>query len=817
MAQGGCLESGYSSESWKIKGKTVTRDSAVRAMLESDDADERHEKIRRNLRKLRAVKLDGDIISVSSATCLANNIFVCNKHFLDKCTENNGLIEMSEHGFDGDIIRYVRLPMQSFKQVVCPSDVSTSDAVLVYTGRFIIPRARDITAFIPLKGEKSGVLDATFLQPNYEDDRCGKVDVGTWKDVVYSTGILGDKVVRVTSGFKFFSKKGDCGLPYLDSSNTPLLGIHCAAYTRSDQRIVGIALLWREMVEELRSVYPQRVEVECEVLENWDKPIFAMKNVRSNGKIINSNCSPTTSIVRMQRNGIEFNHPNWPDGLKPAILGKVGDVDPWNVGIDKYVPKAVITVPDVIDRVVTEYWIEVLKQDTSGKCIDRVYTFDEALNGVTDPNGMRPMQWGTGMGIWAIYKEKGKGGLFKQVTNEDGEIKRELAANASNVVHPVLGVTFVERLRQFEQMIREGVVPFSPWIGTLKDELRPIARVNVGATRIFEQPGVDYTIMLRKYFGSFLDWLKSRAGFEWCHGIGQDKETAWKAYYEGLCEVGDGECAFDLDYTGYDGSVGQQAFIFFENVTDAFYERTDLVDPGAKVARHALLDGLRNAPVVLKRIMVETVQGNKSGNAMTDVFNSVTNVYILHCAYLIMQKGAGLRLDPGDFHRSNRVLVYGDDVIWSTTREHKTWLDPTVMGEVLTLLGYQVTSAQKTKEIAYASVTELVFLKSRFVPSGGVVWAPMPIQNVVKELQWCKKAQLGDDVDFRERIVRTRQFMAHHGKEAFMKFNTELSELGVPKGMLLTTWESEREAVAIKQASAKITSSPACPERLLFK
>lgn len=807
-----CAESGYSGDSWKVKPRQVTKAGIAKVMLQDDVVpDERHEKIRRNLRRLRISTLDGATKTYSCATCITNNIFVTNKHFLERADAVNGIIEMGELGPDGTIIRYTPLPMKSFKIVECGADKGSSDAVIVYTGRFVIPRARDISSFLPSKGEKKGIISSLMLSYDYEKDRWGKLEVGEWSSFECDGGIHGNVVIRASQGFGFHSSKGDCGLPYLDNTNTPLLGVHCAAFTRGEH-FTCVAQIWKEMIQVSDSIYPEQVELECELVENFEEPVFVIKNARLNDKLIESNTNPVSSLVRMSKNGVEFNHKDWPDKMKPAILGRVGTVDPWAVGITKYVPRATAPIANFAVNAVTQYWKELMNINTYEMSLDRKYTMHEAFNGVADPNGMRPMQWSTGMGVWAIYPEKGKGGLFKQTVDEDGKIFRELAPSAQSKVHPLFKETFADRLVSFDKKLRQGVVPFSPWVATLKDELRPIEKVNAGKTRIFEQPGVDYTIFLRMYFGAFLDWYKSRAGFEWCHGIGQDKETVWKAYYMGLREVGEGKNCFDLDYSGYDGSVCQQAFIFFEEITDFFYEKSDEREPENKTARHALLEGLRCAPVVMRRMLIETGQGNKSGNAMTDVFNSVTNVFVLHCTYIILMASAGIRISAADFHLNCRALVYGDDVVFSVTKDTREWLNPTQMAGVLEAFGYRTTAGNKSENIEYRDISVLTFLKSRFVYDKGVVWAPMPEQDIVKELQWVKKAQKDDEIDFRERIIRTRQFMAHHGKSKFDSFTEQLRSLGVGRGLLITSWEQEKEAVAARQSEVRITSAPTATE-----
>jgi len=821
-------QSGYSSSNWKIRPKPITGQGMNHVLLQDSSVDERHEKIRKNLRKMRIRDAEGNVVNSTTVTCLTNKLIVTNNHFIENCKLGKHIAEISEHDFDGSILKYCPISLSGCTVMKVPDDREFSDLVVVHIGAFTISKARDITAFLISKEEAVKMVDATLLALNYDYDIDGSVDIGKWHNVYYETKENQVRKIRVTRGFRFSTNSGDCGRPYVQKTHRPILGFHCAAYANAEQSgIVGLVPVYKEDLDAMEfkddgmegfasCMTHEIVSIQCEFnpLEVEDRvPVPMVKDVRINNCVIQSHQNPVSQIVRMKRNGVSFNHPDWPDTMMPAALRKFGEVSPWKVGISKYIPKQMMPIPNNVHVTVCNYWCGLVEKRKA-----RVYVLDEAINGVTDPDGMRPLQWSTGMGVWATpFKETGKRALFKNVGSEQ-EPRYVLSDAASNVVHPLYGQTFVQRLETFESMIEMRFVPFSPWIATLKDELRPREKVELGKTRIFEQPGIDYTIMLRKYFGNFLDWYKARAGFEWSHGIGQDKETVWKAYYEGLLEVGDGEYAFDVDYSGYDGSVCQQAFEFFKVITDKFYEGIE--DPKerarAKNARHALIEGLRSAYVVMREWMLQTSQGNKSGNAMTDVFNSVTNIYVIHCAVLALQLSAGLKLDASVIHTDFRILVYGDDAIISESKEVAQWCTPRLVGEVLTRLGYKVTSAAKGEVGSFQQVRELQFLKSGFVENRGVVWAPMPKQDIVKELQWVKKSVLDDDQDFQERIRRTRAFMAHHGQREFDVFTSQLRELGVQKGLLLTTWEDHLLAMLARQSEARITSSPSSVTLRLF-
>jgi hypothetical protein len=319
-------------------------------------------------------------------------------------------------------------------------------------------------------------------------------------------------------------------------------------------------------------------------------------------------------------------------------------------------------------------------------------------------------------------------------------------------------------------MLAEGTVPVCLWVATMKDELRPVEKVKIGKTRIFEQPSLEYTYLMRKYFGAFANYIKANPGADTHSAIGVDKETEWARFYQMLRSRG--KNGFDVDYSNYDGSVTSQAFDFFREVTDAYY--------GDKCPiRQGLLHILQNSWIVVGFYLTYTSQGNKSGNPLTDVFNSVTNVFVIYFSYLQGRALAGLSIDFRDFDRDVAVLTYGDDVIVTADNATLVYFNRLVVRDVARALGMTVTAADKgTEMVAVEPLTSLSFLKSKFVESEGCVLAPMPIDVARRELQWARKHCLTDPrilSDIKQNAVR---FAAHGGRDCARELLRHLDELG---------------------------------------
>jgi len=392
-----------------------------------------------------------------------------------------------------------------------------------------------------------------------------------------------------------------------------------------------------------------------------------------------------------------------------------------------------------------------------------IWTDDQAINGY---GIMDKLNMHTSTGYWSKYFTHGKTEVFEM----DSEDHYTWTEKARTFIIPELDSTFVERYEEADREITIGNVPIFLWVSSNKDELRAIEKVKSGKTRVFEMPPLEFSLLVRKYFGPFLNHMKANPGFETMCAVGIDKETVWKAMWQGL--RGNSDVGFDVDYSNYDGSVTPIAFDFFRAVTDyCLPEET-------KQQRHCLLHVLQHSYVLCRETVFLTEQGNKSGNPMTDIFNSVTNVFIILLSYLYGRGDAGLSLDFEQFNREVRAITYGDDVICSVARHVKYFSRETVF-KVAAGLGMKVTSASKgVGIIPLESLKDLSFIKLNFREEAGVMMCPLPKDVIWRMVQWTER---GNRIDYRVQrdiLDGAMRCMAHHGRQSVEDFARQVKEAG---------------------------------------
>lgn len=632
-----------------------------------------------------------------------------------------------------------------------------------------------------------------------------------YKDESYPSGnyhILGKMVID--------SRMGDCGRPYVHSSihaQHCLLGMHTVGIKpqHPSQKIefnIAMTPLIKESLEEaktfLAAIFPPPLHVESFVVAElegvridplppmiedvWEaKSMPLLGKFSINGQPLERFVPQDTKFLPIVIAGKPFVHPNWKNEFLPSVKKGVMVADklvhPLFTGAQKYACKASRVIPLRYTINALEHYCKRLLPDPNA----RILTDDEAINGFGE---LGHLVMTTGAGYFGTWFAKGKSEIFTprlQQLRADGsleELEYDWSEKAKTFVIPIWKKTTVDFYSFCESEINAGRQMPTFWVSTLKDELVSLEKVRIAKTRVFEQPCVIYSLLCRKYFGYFSEYFKRHAGFRLHHGIGKDKNVVWGRYLEILSQKGG--LGFDVDYKNYDGTVQPAAFEFFLAVTDHFYGSV------GRTARHSLISTLQNSLHLIGPALAESYQGNKSGNPLTDLFNSITNTWLVYVVYQMTREIHGLSCDminqPDDFE----FLTYGDDVIIAATEDCLQYFNRVNFAALASMIGMSVTAANKSDIIEpYESIYDLTFLKSPFVPRVGYVAAPLPLKVIYRELMWETKACVGDQTIFHERVKNALEFMAHHGPEQYQKLRLELSQLGVQTEDRFAEWENE--------------------------
>jgi hypothetical protein len=346
----------------------------------------------------------------------------------------------------------------------------------------------------------------------------------------------------------------------------------------------------------------------------------------------------------------------------------------------------------IMDQVVDFYTDMFVSPDT---CYPRrVLTLEESINGI---RGMKYMD-GLCMKSSAGYGFRkpgcpGKGHLFSQ--REDGTYE---------LVSPLLHQLLAERREQ----AKLGNRVQSVWTDSLKDELRPIAKIEQAKTRAFCIPQVDYTLLVRQYFLSFCGHFYSlhKSSFS---AVGCDPESSdWDIFARQLLSVSDN--MFDLDFENFDGRTSAEVTMAVLDLVQRFYDDGE----EAYRVRKVLVEEMIHTVAICGDTFYVKHGGMPSGSPLTVVFNTLVNCFYMYYAYLhLVPKPLA---DAAIFRKSVGFKIYGDDNVGAVVRSLMPFYNPTRIAALLLEHGIVITPASKNSKDFAESMTlqEVTFLKRHF-------------------------------------------------------------------------------------------------------
>lgn len=759
--------------------------------------EEVFERIRRNLREIY-VKSSGD--SVMSMQCLAldSKTLLVPDHLYQHHRKNieNGLqsycfVSIPTSEFERCDVMPIQLGPSNSRLVEMTGSMgqARSDTRVVSLTTEFLPRARDIWHFLYQK-EDPRVFDAK-KQASVLGHSCCKSPTSDFdvvvQQIVITPWLMDSRFIGTVSSH--VSEAGDCGRPYvLKGEPRPIIGIH--SFLCDDTKILGatpcyyedVRAAWSKLAVDVVPVVCEEAKVQFKgPLELHKRHWFSKMEclgVGTFGDVQLRIYTPTDhNYVRVRHRGVLLQHPSWECNFEPAAQRPIGGVHPLLTNMQKYgVNEPVSSVPPAMYFHCLQHYIGKLPRDADRHRL----TWHESINGI---DGLQPIMLNTSSGYWTLFGFKdGKHQFFDPLEKKYGLDGQELpqefgfSYKAKTHVVPLYGKSFVDRLEEAGALCENAVAPFTIWTSTVKNELLKREKVEIGKSRVFEQCGLEMTLLFRREFGAFLAWFRTHYGFTLHSGIGADKEVVWAEYARIMRR--NSPLGFRYDYANYDGTVMHAGFQFFGDICDAFYGKEDIA---GRNARWALLDVLRHSTHLAGDCFFESHSGNKSGNPFTDVFNTITNTLCIYLSYLIVLSSLGESPNLSNFEEQVKFLTYGDDVVGTMRPDIAAKVTGTRVQAVLGHLGYKVTDAMKNAVMEdHCAFEELCFLKSGWRFDGGVWCAPMEKPNIYKEARYRPKKFEYDESDTMARCQVMQRFMAHHGPEELLLFQNQLRERGIP-------------------------------------
>nr|UNY42087.1 MAG: polyprotein 1 [Picornavirales sp.] len=575
---------------------------------------------------------------------------------------------------------------------------------------------------------------------------------------VFYESTLGTHSVTSYVHYDIGTRPGDCGaLIWTKSTRTPgrICGMHVAG---KDGFGVGAAIscefLQRNLDDHVKfhkldsrfvvdARIPFKAEIRTELVHHTDAlksdSLSTVGNCLSLG-YLNAPHSATKSQIQPSLIVGALAEPTTkPAHLRPfSSNGQV--IDPMEKGIAK-----VLTISKPIDEKVLAIAVSDVADLHSSTGTKEVLTFVESIEGITDSEYITPINRTSSPG-YPYCLDNGEPGKRKWFGYDEYVHSSEVEKDVNDLI------------ARAANNQRGDVV----WTATLKDERRPIAKVDAGKTRVFTAGPMHYTIAFRMYFLRFIEnIMANKINNE--IGVGTNVYSIdWHRTGLKITEKGDKVIAGD--FSNFDGSLSATILWKILDMINDWY------DDGPKNAqiRSVLFEEICNARVLARGELIQWDHSQPSGNPATVIINSIFNQIVMRYAYLACKRNAGLSL-MNDFRNKVSFQTYGDDNLVNISDDVIEWYNQITITEELAKIGLTYTDEAKTGElVAYRTIDDIAYLKRKFVLNEhGFFMAPLDFSVCCDMPNWMKNAKgLEKKATFENAENAMREFF-FHGIDAY--------------------------------------------------
>ena len=443
-------------------------------------------------------------------------------------------------------------------------------------------------------------------------------------------------------------------------------------------------------------------------------------------------------------------------------------VNPMERGIKKILGSQTWVDPDLLEAAANDVF-QGLGLPPSGKGI--VHSYEEAITGVEGDSYKRPINRTTSPGYPYNMDNKQKG---KTAWLGDGE---EYITDNPELKHDVSNLI---------SLAQQGIRGDAISLATLKDEKRPLAKVDAGKTRVFEACPQHLVIAIRQYFLDFTAHvMRHRIDNGIAVGI-NPYSLEWTKLAHHLLQQGNHMVAGD--FSNFDGSLLMQILVKICDKINEWYNDEH------SLTRSALWEHLCNADVLVNGDVIRQTHSQPSGNPLTVIINSLFNAIVMRIAYMQLKREQG-KSALCDYRKYVSEIVYGDDDIKSIHVEILDWFNQVTITKALATLGLTYTDETKSGKIhPWKRLEDTAFLKRRFIcQPDGTYLAPMDLENVLEITNWVRgKAVRAATL---ENCSQTLMELALHQKPLYdywsSRVREECSKVGL--NIFTPTWYEQME------------------------
>lgn len=562
-------------------------------------------------------------------------------------------------------------------------------------------------------------------------------------------------------------KKGDCGsllLAVNANFKKKILGLHVAGMTGHPYGHAAIvcARVIREMMNHEILDRDAQVSVDPTVFETQVGSMIKGSNFSKIGVTHTDKSSTETTI---KPSVIQEFLP--PPKTKPCYLRAGKDdqgnmIDPLMKGLEK----AGADTPLIDEDMLTAAVSDVARIYNEMEGTRRPVSLEEAVRGVELDPYAPPIKRSTSSGYpyKYQYKDMSKRALIFDDYSLDEEFEREL--------------------KEQQEQLKQGKRIPCVFIDTLKDERRPVEKVNKMKTRVFAAGPANFTVLFRQYFLTFLSAC-AHYRIENESAVGTNVYSPdWGLIARKLQRKGDVVVAGD--FSNFDGSLNPQILWGVFDVIDNWYG-----DEG-RTERKMLWREIVFSVHSCRGVLYHWTHSQPSGCPATAMVNTIYNSIAVRLVWMLVvpQKWKNMK----SFNTHVSMVAYGDDNVINISEEALGFFNQQTITDGFAQIGMTYTDEAKTGTIVMRrTLDDVSFLKRRFEREGFRWKAPLDLDTIDEIPKWIRKSPSDEQATI-DNIESAQMEWALHGRKVFEQRKQMITEAcakaNIPNPML-TFWEVE--------------------------
>lgn len=716
-------------------------------------------------------------------------------HFVDMIRE---MADAGHHSDSEPILKFTKCgaPDAFFSasidqiQTVCYTDELDFAAMLLPRHA---PACCDISKFFRTKPvDPSDYVKGMLSVPSETMHQLLYSDLEVMEDIEYHGYYIG-------SGFSYNlpMKRGDCGsvLYMADSrATTPeILGIHTAGDSSR-----GFAIfIDAGMVDDMLAAFPTQISVpqENSTMLSETRPHPIPMILRDQVLTVGD---PTVPIVEtivaqagLKQNDLEYlPRPSIPiqtsirksvlygawkePTCKPAHLRSFTNdegvvIDPWVRARNKYSNPCPSVNSELLEGCTNEYVSTFLK------CKERpwkpkIFNFEQACEGIEGVPFCDSLTRKTSAGYpYTLHtKKRGKFDFF----GEDDKFNY-----TSNECHALRG-----DVENIIENAKRGIRTPGIYTDYLKDERKPIAKVDQGKSRLISAMSVAHSIAARMYFLDVVRHsMENRIDNGMAMGVNPYSEE-WSYLARKLISKGDR--VFAGDFSNFDGSESCVLMYKVLQVVEAYYDNSTEED---RLVREVLFEEITNSyHITGEGLVYEWFGSVPSGTFLTTFTNCVVNNIAIRyciCSCYITSIGENVMTSTAkvwwrvlsNLHANVYIITFGDDNAVGVSDEYGKYVTQPAMTDAFLLLNMIYTDeAKNAATVDHRSLEDITFLKRGFKydPRERAFLSPLELDVILETPFWTKKSAPAGSVE--ATFFSQLKELSLHSKEIFDEWSPKM-------------------------------------------